>query len=126
MATKNEIKLATILLKERLERLTGKKVVLKEGIDYKTLVLKFIELNLESIKKAIRDWKQEGFKFSQEDNNGNTIHDFIYDEIENHGKTFESFLQENGINIEIEGDNFDATLYPVLEKKAKEIYKSLI
>jgi DNA-binding XRE family transcriptional regulator len=32
MATKREIQLSTILLKERIERLTGKKVVLKETV----------------------------------------------------------------------------------------------
>jgi hypothetical protein len=37
MATKKEIKLATILLKERLERLTGKKVVLKENSETQTV-----------------------------------------------------------------------------------------
>lgn len=34
MATNKEKQLATLLLKERLERLTGKKVVLKEGGSY--------------------------------------------------------------------------------------------
>jgi len=33
MATKREIQLTTLLLKERLERLTGKKVILKENIN---------------------------------------------------------------------------------------------
>jgi hypothetical protein len=32
MATKKEKQLATILLKERIERLTGKKVIFKEGV----------------------------------------------------------------------------------------------
>ena len=37
MATNKEIKLATLLLKERLERLTGKKVILKEAVQRVTI-----------------------------------------------------------------------------------------
>ena len=37
MVTKKEIQLATLLLKERLERLTGKKVILKEGVQRVTI-----------------------------------------------------------------------------------------
>jgi len=45
MATKKEIQLATLLLKERLERLTGKKVVLEEKLQ------KGMKISYERFKK---------------------------------------------------------------------------
>ena len=43
MATKREKQLAALLIKERLERLTGKKVILKENEDKKFVRLKKFE-----------------------------------------------------------------------------------
>ncbi len=49
MVTKKEKQLATLLLKERLERLTGKKVILKEK--YEESLRRYISLGLRTITK---------------------------------------------------------------------------
>lgn len=66
MATDTEKKLATILLKERLERLTGKKVILKEEIDIKTTFAFDSEHDLEI--KNILD--SNGFQYKVSSING--------------------------------------------------------
>ena len=57
MATNKEKQLATLLLKERLERLTGKKVILKEkkAIDLKQQIMNLLTSNTTGIIWTIRD-----------------------------------------------------------------------
>jgi len=80
MATKKEIKLATLLLKERLERLTGKKVVFKEseGVDLKIKVS-----NVQGIETLNHNYSLEELskKFKKNIISGNELFERLGDEI---------------------------------------------
>ncbi|MDD3988175.1 MAG: hypothetical protein PHC93_04395 [Candidatus Omnitrophica bacterium] len=68
MATKREKQLATLLLKERLERLTGKKVILEDMINVskdfepdaeKHELLKSVSILVDSLNLLSSQWKKE-------------------------------------------------------------------
>lgn len=129
MITKREKQLAKLLLKERLEHITGKKVILKENENTKTLkqlAIEFIHLNIESIKSGVSIWKSKGLGIKDEDDDGNTMWDFVYEEINRSGKIqADTFLRQNGYDFDKDYDAFDDELFHLYRKLLPSLYKQL-
>lgn len=72
------------------------------------------ENNLGIIKNSIKDWKNQGFKIDDEDEDGNDIIDYIYEDLNFNSDDFE-------FNNDIEEEQFSN----ILKSNIKKLYNQV-